>query len=129
VIQTLLWIAAGGALGAVARFLVSSAVITWAGDGFPWNTLTVNVIGSFAIGALFAGLSELPWFHTIARPFFIVGFLGAFTTFSAFSLESLVLIEDGRAWLAGVYAVTSAAGCMAAAWLGVRVVGSTTLGL
>lgn len=128
-LQTLVWIAAGGALGAACRFLVSSVVMSWSGDAFPWNTLTVNVLGSFAIGAVFAGLSELDWFHTIARPFLIIGFLGAFTTFSAFSLESLTLVEDGRAWLAVLYAVTSASGCVAAAWLGARVVGSTSLGL
>ena len=128
-IQTVLWVAAGGALGAVARFLVSNPVITWDSNGFPWHTLTVNVVGSFAIGAVFAGLSDLHWFHTIARPFLIIGLLGGFTTFSAFSLESLTLVEDGRAWLALAYAVASVFGCTAAAWVGVRMVGSTTLGL
>ncbi len=128
-IQTLLWVAAGGALGAVARFLLSNLVVTWTANSFPWNTLTVNVLGSFALGAVFAGLSDLHWFHTIARPFFIIGLLGAFTTFSAFSLESLTLVEDGRAWLAVAYALSSVVGCVAAAWLGVRLVGSTTLGL
>jgi len=129
VIQTLLWVAAGGALGAVARFLLSNLVVTWTANSFPWNTLTVNVLGSFALGAVFAGLSDLHWFHTIARPFFIIGLLGAFPTFSAFSLESLTLVEDGRAWLAVAYALSSVVGCVAAAWLGVRLVGSTTLGL
>lgn len=117
-IRTLCLVAAGGALGAIARFLVSAGVYQWLGTFFPWGTLTVNVAGSFAIGLLFSHLSDVAWFHSIARPFLVVGFLGAFTTFSAFSLDTVEMIEDGRALLALTYAVGSVVLCCLAAYLG-----------
>jgi CrcB protein len=121
--QTLVWIAAGGALGAVARSLVTGVLFTWAPGAFPWGTLVVNVVGSFAIGVLFVSLSGALWLHTIARPFLVVGFLGAFTTFSAFSIETLTLLDDGRAGIAVAYALTSVILCVGAAWAGVRIAG------
>lgn len=120
----LLWIAAGGALGAVARYLVSNLMMTWLGPFFPWGTLTVNILGSLAIGAGFAYLSDSPGFHSIARPFLIIGCLGAFTTFSTFSLEALALIDDGRALLAVIYAVASVVLCIGGAWIGTRLFGA-----
>ena len=121
--QTLLWVAAGGALGAVARSLVTGVLFTWVPGAYPWGTLVVNVVGSFAIGVLFASLSGALWLHTIARPFLVVGFLGGFTTFSAFSIETLTLLDDGRAGIAVAYALTSVLLCVGAAWAGVKVAG------
>ena len=90
--QSLLAVMAGGAIGAGLRFLVSTQVGRWMGAAFPWGTLTVNVVGSAAMGllvGLFAHLWSLgdPW-----RAFLTVGLLGGFTTFSAFSLEVVLEI-------------------------------------
>jgi len=120
---TLLWVAAGGALGAMARSIVTGLLFTWAPGSFPWGTLLVNVLGSFLIGVMFASLSGALWLHTIARPFLVVGFLGAFTTFSAFSIETLTLIEDGRVGVAFLYALASLCLCVGAAWSGVKMAG------
>ncbi|PWS35064.1 chromosome condensation protein CrcB [Falsiroseomonas bella] len=110
-------VALGGAAGAVARFLVSVAALGLLGSGFPWGTLAVNVLGSAAIGiAAGAGL-EGP-----ARLLLVTGFLGGFTTFSAFSLETGLLFERHPA-LAALYVAASVALGLAAfalAWWLVR---------
>ena len=98
----LISVALGGALGASLRFLVGTALLR---EGFPVAVLTVNVVGSFAMGLaaillVRAGLSE--W-----QPFVLTGILGGFTTFSAFSLETLTLIERGQGGAAILYVVLS----------------------
>ena len=118
-------VALGGALGAVARYLVSVAVssVPGLGAGFPWATLTINLTGSLGIGLAWGSWSHLPWFQDWGRAFLVVGVLGGFTTFSAFSLEGLMLINGGR-WSAAIgYAMASVVGCLLAAWLGQRVLG------
>jgi CrcB protein len=98
--STVISVALGGAIGAVLRYLVGLAV------AFPMGTLAVNVVGSFAIGlvwAQFAGKSPSP----AAMPFLMTGVLGGFTTFSTFSLDTLRLIHDGRIVFAGGYVVAS----------------------
>ena len=123
----LIAIAAGGALGAVTRFLVSNGVYSWLGRGFPWGTLTVNGVGSMLMGLLFVLLTERLALGPQWRAFLLVGFLGAFTTFSTFSLETLSLIEGGE-WLRAVAnMVGSVLLCVGAAWVGV-VVGRTVWG-
>ena len=88
-------VACGGALGAMGRHLISSQVMRWAGDGFPWGTLTVNVVGSFILGLLVEYLAQR-WSATQEiRGFLVVGVLGGFTTFSAFSLDAVQLLERG----------------------------------
>jgi len=100
-------IALGGAVGAVARHYVGAQMLRLLGDGFPWGTLTVNVVGSFAMGAL-VEIMALRWnVGPELRAFMTVGILGAFTTFSTFSLDFAVLTERGALGLAAVYAVTS----------------------
>lgn len=92
-------VAIGGALGAVARYLVGLAV------AFPLGTLTVNVLGSLVIGlvwALFAARGLQAWL-----PLVMTGFLGGFTTFSAFSLDTMRLVEGGRYGAAGGYVLAS----------------------
>jgi len=88
-------VACGGALGASGRHLISAQVMRWAGGGFPWGTLTVNVVGSFVLGLLVEYLAQR-WSATQEiRGFLVVGVLGGFTTFSAFSLDAVLLLERG----------------------------------
>ena len=88
-------VACGGALGAMGRHLISGQVMRWAGGGFPWGTLTVNVVGSFFLGLLVEYLTQR-WSATQEiRGFLVVGVLGGFTTFSAFSLDAVLLLERG----------------------------------
>ncbi|MBT3330836.1 MAG: fluoride efflux transporter CrcB [Rhodospirillaceae bacterium] len=99
----LLAVACGGALGAMGRHLVSGQVMRWAGSGFPWGTLTVNVLGSFVLGVLVEYLA-LRWSTTQEmRGFLVVGMLGGFTTFSAFSLDAVLLLERGQLGAAFAY--------------------------
>ena len=103
---TVAWIAIGGALGAVARYGLGGWVQRASGLAFPWGTLTVNVIGSLAIGFLVVWL-QASQASTELRAFAIVGLLGGFTTFSAFSYETVALAQSGQWARAAVYAVGS----------------------
>lgn len=89
------WVAAGGAAGSVARYLLATGVQRAAGGLFPWGTLAVNAIGSVAIGFLSVRL-EVVGMSPQHRIGVLVGILGGFTTFSAFSLETMRLIEGGQ---------------------------------
>jgi CrcB protein len=103
--MTLIQVALGGALGAVLRYLTSVGAMRLVGPGFPWATMTVNVLGSFAMGVLVVVLAREG--GTRLAPFFMTGVLGGFTTFSAFSLDALTLYERGQAGLAAGYVVAS----------------------
>lgn len=92
------YIASGGAIGAVARYAISGYIQNLAQGVFPWGTLSVNAIGSLLIG-VFCGLSELTPVSPVAKLFFAIGFLGAFTTFSTFSLETFSLLRDRETML------------------------------
>jgi len=88
-----LWIALGGALGASGRFFVTSTMGRMIGHGFPWGTVIVNVVGSFIMGALISFMA-IKWSTSVEmRAFLTTGILGGFTTFSAFSLDFVTLIE------------------------------------
>lgn len=103
----LLSVAFGGAFGAVARYLLMSGLGHWLHAGFPYGTLVVNVIGSFALGAMIE-ISGLVWSPSPEmRTFLVVGILGSFTTFSTFSLDVFYLIERGQASAAALYIVAS----------------------
>ena len=115
----ILAIAGGGAIGAVARFLVSTGVYRLAGRDFPWGTLAVNVLGSFAMGLLFVLFLERSLIAPEARAAILVGFLGSFTTFSTFSLETLTLVEQGEALRALLNVAASVLLCVAACWAGI----------
>lgn len=93
--KLILFIAVGGALGAVLRHAVGVQVLRWLGSGFPFSTLAVNIVGSFVMGAL-VEVMALRWQVGIeTRAFLMVGLLGGFTTFSAFSLDVVLLYERG----------------------------------
>lgn len=90
-----LLVAAGGAFGAVLRYTVSGIAYRLIGTGFPWGTLSANLIGCFAIGFVWA-LSEHMAFDPRVSPFLLTGLIGSFTTFSTYGLESLNLLRDGE---------------------------------
>lgn len=96
----------GGGLGAMARHGMNRAGLALLGPGFPWWTLAVNVLGSFLIGLLAGLFGAMETGHN-ARLFLVTGFLGGFTTFSAFSLDALTLWERGALLQAGLYVAAS----------------------
>lgn len=109
-----LLVAFGGALGSVCRYLTGLAMTRLLGPAFPWGTLTVNVVGSFAIGFLAELFARKFDASMELRLLLIVGFLGGFTTFSSFSLDTLALVErgatlQGMAYIAGSLLLSFAA--------------------
>lgn len=97
----LIFVALGGALGASARYLTNIGVMRLVGPGFPLATMIANVVGSFLMGVLVVVLARKG--HNDLAPFLMTGLLGGFTTFSAFSLDTLTLFERGELGLAGLY--------------------------
>jgi CrcB protein len=114
---TLTQVALGGAIGASARYLTGVATMKVIGPGFPWATLFVNVLGSFAMGVLVVVLAHKS--GTRFAPFMMTGLLGGFTTFSAFSLDALTLFERGQVWTAAAYVAGSVLLSLAAIVAGV----------
>lgn len=117
----LLAIAGGGALGALLRYAVSSGVHALLGRGFPYGTLTVNALGSFAMGLLSVLLVERLAAGPHWRAALLVGLLGAFTTFSTFSMETLMLLEQGALGRAGLNVAGNLLLCLGMAWLGLTI--------
>jgi len=114
----ILAIAAGGAVGAVMRYWVSTGVYSLVGRGFPYGTLAVNVAGSLLMGFLYVLLLERMTTGPELRAALLVGLLGAFTTFSTFSIETLNLIEQADFVKAGLNVLISVVACIGAAWIG-----------
>lgn len=112
-------IAAGGALGALMRFWVSGGIYALLGREFPYGTLGVNLIGSFLIGIAFIFLTERLTLGAEVRAFVMIGFLGAFTTFSTFSLETLFLLQEGLLIKAAGNILLSVFLCLFASWGGI----------
>ncbi|PCI68745.1 MAG: fluoride efflux transporter CrcB [Piscirickettsiaceae bacterium] len=118
----ILAIAAGGSIGAVMRFLVSTGVHHWFGRGFPYGTLVVNVVGSLLMGLLYELFLQRLSVSPEIRAVLLVGFLGAFTTFSTFSIETINLIEQGYLVKAIANVLASVILCVLAAWCGLQMV-------
>lgn len=114
----LLLIAAGGATGAVLRFLVSGWIYATLGRDFPYGTLVVNVFGSLVMGLCFALLVERMVSGPEWRALLMIGLLGSFTTFSTFSIETLNLLEDGELFKAFSNMLFSVVLCLLSAWVG-----------
>jgi CrcB protein len=113
-------VAAGGALGAVARHLMAHQFALLFGHGFPWGTFAVNLLGSFFLGGLIEVLA-ISWSPSEAvRGFLVVGVLGAFTTFSTFSMDAFLLYERGQWVAAALYIVASVVLSLAGFFVGLR---------
>ncbi len=111
-------IAAGGALGALLRFWSSGWVYGLLGKAFPYGTMAVNLLGSLIMGFCYVWLVERSILGPEWRALIMVGFLGAFTTFSTFSIETMNLLEGGAIVKALLNVVLSVVLCVMAAWLG-----------
>ncbi|MBF0381243.1 MAG: fluoride efflux transporter CrcB [Magnetococcales bacterium] len=116
--KTILYVAIGGSVGAVLRYLISGWVYQWLGRGFPWGTLVVNVVGSFLMGFLFFLFTQRVMITLDLRIAILVGGLGSLTTFSTFSMETLNLIEGGANPIAFANIVFSVVLTVFAVWLG-----------
>jgi CrcB protein len=110
-------IALGGALGAPARYGVAQ-LIHVADNSFPWSTFVTNISGSFALGVILALILERFPPTRYLRPFVATGFLGAYTTYSTFAVETDLLIKNGHPGIAAAYAAASLIVGFAAVWLG-----------
>jgi CrcB protein len=119
-IRTILLVGAGGFLGAVSRWLLS-LVVQPRGTVFPVATLTVNIVGCLCIGLVF-GLFDRGGLSHEWRVFLATGFLGGFTTFSAFSNETFMLLRDGHLAVALLYVAASVVAGLLATWLGWQLV-------
>ncbi len=110
----------GGGLGTLARWGLSDLIARHWGETFPFGTLTVNVVGSFAVGLLATLTSPEGrfWPPDAWRQFFMIGFCGGYTTFSSFSLQTLNLARDGEWFKAGANVVLSFVLCLIAVWIG-----------
>jgi CrcB protein len=118
-VTQVLAIATGGAAGALLRFWMSQGVYLLLGRGFPYGTLAVNILGSFLMGLLYVYLLDRSHIAPEWRAAILIGMLGAFTTFSTFSIETLNLFEQGEQLKALMNAVLSVVLCLFATWLGV----------
>ncbi|MES0371816.1 MAG: fluoride efflux transporter CrcB [Mariprofundaceae bacterium] len=119
-VKQLAAVAIGGASGAVLRYLMAGAVQRFAGGAFPWGTFAVNALGSFLLGFLFVWLIERSTASELVRLALTVGMLGAFTTFSTYSLESIRLLQEGAYGLAAGNVIGQVVVCLLLTWLGIQ---------
>mgnify|MGYP002777377136 CR=1 FL=1 len=119
--NTILAIAAGGAIGSVLRYITSSKIMQVLGSGFPYGTFSVNLIGSFLMGILIGLLAKYFAGNQTIHAFLTVGLLGGFTTFSAFSLDTLVLLQRGDFLIAAAYILSSVILSVAGLWFGLSI--------
>lgn len=117
-VTTILLIAGAGALGALSRYALSGSVYALLGHGFAWGTLVVNILGSLAIGLVMQLGLATDFFSPNVRTALTVGFLGAFTTFSTFSYETVSMIQDGAWAQAGLNILLNVAVCLVAVLAG-----------
>jgi len=117
-VAQILFIAAGGATGALLRYWMSNGIHAYMGRGFPYGTLSVNLLGSLLMGLAYVFLVERMDVSPEWRAGLIIGLLGAFTTFSTFSIETLNLIEAGEQLKAGLNILFSVTLCITGCWFG-----------
>lgn len=115
-------VALGGACGASLRFFISQLILNWLGKGFPFATLIVNISGSFLMGTLYGLIEQGTIEVSIYRTLIGIGFLGAFTTFSTFSLDTLLLFQQGAIFKAIMNIFLNFSLCLLAAGLGMFIV-------
>ena len=113
-------IAVGGGCGSVARFIVAREMERWLGNFLPYGTLIVNVLGSLALGWLATVFLARPEINIALRLGIAVGFLGAFNTFSTFSLESVQLMLNGAVWRAALNVAANTVVCLGMCYLGMQ---------
>jgi CrcB protein len=118
------FVALGGACGASLRFYISQLILNWLGKGFPFATLVVNITGSFVMGTLYQLIEQDLLDIHVHRTLLGIGFLGAFTTFSTFSLDTLLLLQQGDVLKAGINVLLNVSLCIAAAGFGLYIVSS-----
>lgn len=123
----LIWIALGGGLGSVLRYLMVTRVDQWYVGGFPVGVLSVNALGSFLIGLIALQLTQQSYLQTELRTSLLVGLLGGFTTFSTFSYNSLQLILEGEYLSALLNVVLSVVVCIMAAGAGLMLAKSFSI--
>lgn len=116
----LVLIAIGGAAGALCRHGMVNLINVFSKGHFPFATLTVNLLGSFFIGIMYVLITERLSLHPDWRHITMVGFLGAFTTFSTFSLETVNLLHNGQLLTAALYTVSSVVICVLAVWCAIH---------
>lgn len=117
-----LFIALGGATGACLRYFLSQLMFQWFGKGFPFGTLLVNIVGSFLLGFLYSLLEHGQLEAALWRTTIGMGFLGALTTFSTFSVDTLMLFQQGLLFKAALNVTLNILCCLFAAWLGTQLV-------
>jgi fluoride exporter len=108
----------GGGLGAAARYWLSGTIARSSGSGFPFGTVTVNVIGCFVIGLLMASFEERFLVSPTLRLFLTIGILGGFTTFSTFSFETIAMMKDAEFFYAALNITVSVVTCLTATYAG-----------
>jgi CrcB protein len=118
--QQLGLVMAGGALGAALRFMVGDAMQRQFGSSFPWGTLTVNLMGAFAVGYVVVWLQTRGGAAAYWRAFAVIGIIGGLTTFSSMMLEAVLLLRSGRGWAMPTYLGISLLAGFALVWLGAR---------
>ncbi|MCG9731076.1 fluoride efflux transporter CrcB [Shewanella sp. Isolate13] len=119
--NNVLFVAIGGSIGAVFRYLISLLMLQVFGSGFPFGTLVVNILGSFLMGVIFA-LGQVSELSPEIKAFIGVGMLGALTTFSTFSNETLLLIQQGHLVKAVLNVVVNVGVCIFVVYLGQQLV-------
>ena len=116
--RSLLFVAVGGMIGSVCRFLSVSFVVSLLPFAFPFGTFFVNVVGCFAMGAAVGMAERYIWIHHDWRMFLTAGFCGGFTTFSAFAFENVELLLDKNYMTFAAYALASFVFCLLATFVG-----------
>jgi CrcB protein len=119
----LVYLAAGGIAGTLARYGLGRWIPTWAGTDFPWHTLAINLAGSFVLGFAMRASETLPVSPEV-RGMVTVGFCGAFTTFSTFTLETVTLLQEGQWGRGAAYALGSVAAGLVAVLAGMAAAGA-----